>query len=96
MANPNPWKARQVKAEKRIKGLTEGDIRSARKILWEVLLEGSERIRALPPDAHNDYYKLTNAITGAVREYRSLVETTEIEERLSALERRQQWTGAAA
>ena len=86
MPNPNPYKARQAKAAKRIGSLPEGDIEAARRILWSVLVDGSERLRSLDPDQHNEYYKLANALTGVVREFRSLVESSEIEERVAALE----------
>ena len=96
MANPNPYKARQAKAAKRIKELTEGDIQAARKVLWSVILDGSERLQSLHENDHGEYYKLANAVTGAVREYRSLIESSEIEERVTALEQRGRQTWAAA
>lgn len=86
MPNPNPYKARIAKAEKRISALSEGDIQQARRVLWGVLVDGSERLRSLDPDQHNDYYKLANALTGVIREYRALVESSELEERILALE----------
>ena len=97
MANPNPWEARQAKARKRLSTLTTGDIQDARKVLWLVLSDGVERIQSLGTEDHNDFYKLTNAITGAVREFRSLVEATEIEQRVTELERkaRPAWTATA-
>lgn len=97
MPDPNPWKARQAAARKRLAKLTAGDIQEARKLLWAVLIDGSDRLRSLPPDAHNDFYKLANAVTGAVREYRALVESSEMEQRVTALEEREraQWRARA-
>lgn len=95
MPNPNPYKARQAKAQKRIGAMPEGDIEAARRILWGVLVDGSERLRSLYPDQHNEYYKLANALTGVVREFRSLVESSELEQRIQVLESAQNSWGEA-
>lgn len=92
MANPNPWQARVAKARKRLDKLTAGDIQGAKKVLWMVLCDGIERIHSLGPEDHNDFYKLTNAVTGAVREFRSLVEVSELEERLTVIEEKTRQT----
>jgi hypothetical protein len=96
MPNPNPYRARHEKARKRIALLTDGDIQSARKVLWSVIIDGSERLESLGQHEHGEFYKLANAVTGAVREFRSLIEASEMEERVAELERRQQTTWAAA
>ena len=99
MGNPNPWKARQAKARKRLKNMTAGDIKDAKAALWLVITEGMERIDLLQDGDHTDFCRVANSLTGAVREFRSLIETSEIEERVAQIERNQSkpaWRGATA
>lgn len=86
MANTNPYKARIAKARRKMQHVPDGDLKQARGILWAVVTDGAERLRNLDPENNNDYYKLANALTGVIREFRSLLESAELEERVSALE----------
>lgn len=75
-----------AKAHKKIESIPYGDLKQARGILWTVVTDGAKRLQNLDQGNNNDYYKLANALTGVIREFRSLLESAELEERVSALE----------
>ena len=88
MANPNPWKARLAKRRQMLDELSAGDLDKARRILWAVVLDATDRMADHAID-NDDFSRLSNAVVRAVSEYRQLVEVGEIEQRLAEVERRQ-------
>ena len=85
MANSDPSKARLAKARKRIAAIKTVDIDMASSALAGVILEAYSRIDEETDVA--DLSKLGTLIVGACREYRTLLETGELETRLSELEK---------
>ena len=85
MANPNPSIARLAKARKRIASIKAVDIDMASSALAGVILEAYSRINE-ETDV-SDLSKLGTLIVSACREYRTLLETGELETRLSELEK---------
>ena len=85
MANPNPNAARLAKARKRIASIKAVDIEMASSALAGVILEAYSRFDEETDVA--DLSKLGTLIVSACREYRTMVETGELENRLSELEK---------
>lgn len=85
MANPNPNAARFAKARKRIASIKAVDIDLASSALAGIILECYARLDESTDT--NELSKLGTLVVGACREYRVMVETGELESRLSELER---------
>ena len=85
MANPNPSKARLAKARKRITSIRAVDIEMASSALAGIILECYARLDESTDTS--DLSKLGTLVVSACREYRAMVETGELETRLSELEK---------
>ena len=85
MANPNPNAARLAKARKRIASIKAVDIDLASSALAGIILECYARLDESTDT--NELSKLGTLVVSACREYRVMVETGELESRLSELEK---------
>lgn len=85
MANSDPSKARLAKARKRIASIKAVDIDMASSALAGVILEAYSRIGE-ETDV-SDLSKLGTLIVSACREYRTLLETGELEARMQEIEK---------
>lgn len=88
MANPNPTKARQARARKRLDSVKTVDLNEARQALSLALSEIVERID--PELSTTDLCRLTGALVKATCEIRAIVEGVEFEARIAALEKANQ------
>ena len=97
--NPDPFKARQAKALKRLQSVTAMDLSQARKALSIAIVEIVEKI-ADEPDI-DSLCRLTGALSRAAAEIRAIVQGVEFEERIKAIEEKQRaqphlYNGASA
>ncbi len=84
MANPNPTRARQARARKRLDKIKIVDLKDARKALSFAMTELIERLEK--DSTIDELCKLVNALTRTSAELRANLEGVEFEERLAALE----------
>lgn len=84
MSNANPYKARLEKARRRLEGIKTSDLKIAQSALWSVILDSYERMIREP--SNQEFVRLAKTLISAIREYRSALETGELEARISILE----------
>ena len=89
MANPNPYAARRAK-KRRYK---QGDLQQLQRLLWHALLEAKAVLDRATEDEAELKLKAVHALGQVAAHYSRLVEATELEARLQALE--QQTRGKA-
>lgn len=83
MPNPNPSSARRAKKSKRVRAA--GDLSELRAVLWSGIETAAGSL-----DSQDDAVRLraVHAITQATGAYTKLVEASEFETRLAAVERK--------
>ena len=82
MANPNPSKARRAKRRRSVQ--RAGDLCDVRHRLWEAVEAASDIVRTADDDAVR--LRGVHAVTQSAASYVKLLEATEFEARLKALE----------
>jgi hypothetical protein len=87
MANPNPTRARQARARKRLDQIKVVDLKEARQALSYAMTELLGRLQ--DETTVDELCKLVNALTRTSAELRANLEGVEFEERLKVLENQQ-------